>query len=65
MEIARTHAVLGDKEQALRWLGKAQQARLYRILLVNCFPEFDNLHSDPRWKELLRRINFPEEQSGK
>jgi hypothetical protein len=24
-------------------------------------PPFENLHSDPRWKPLLRRMNFPEE----
>jgi hypothetical protein len=22
-------------------------------------PPFESLHSDPRWKALLRRVNFP------
>jgi serine/threonine-protein kinase len=60
IEIARTYAVLGEKDRAIDWLERAYQARTYRLLLINCFPEFDGLRSDPRWKALLRRLNFPE-----
>jgi serine/threonine-protein kinase len=60
IELARTYAVLGDTEQALAWFDRAYRARTYRLLLLNCFPEFDSLHSDSRWQELLRRLKFPE-----
>ncbi len=61
IEIARTYAVLGEQDQAFAWLDRAYQARTYRLLLINCFPEFDSLRSDSRWKELLSRMKFPEQ----
>ncbi len=61
IELARTYAVLGEQDQALAWLDRAYQARTYRLLLINCFPEFDSLRSDSRWKELLSRMKFPEQ----
>jgi len=63
--IARTYAVLGERDQAIDWLERAYQVRAGSLLSINGFPEFDSLHSDPRWKELLRRMNFPEEQHGR
>jgi TolB-like protein/DNA-binding winged helix-turn-helix (wHTH) protein/Tfp pilus assembly protein PilF len=56
--IAAVYATLGDKDEAFRILEKAVEERqLLAALKVD--PPFENLHSDPRWKVLLRRMNFP------
>ena len=48
-----------DKEEAFRRLNRAVEER--DQLLSKEDPLFDSLYSDPRWKELLRPMNFPEE----
>jgi serine/threonine protein kinase/Tfp pilus assembly protein PilF len=59
--IARVYAALGDKDEAFRILEKAIEERRMLLVQVKEDPPFENLHSDPRWKVLLRRMNFPEE----
>jgi len=51
---------LGNKEEALNWLekqmsGHAETANQYAVA-----PEFDELRSEPRFKEMLKRMNLPE-----
>jgi hypothetical protein len=53
-------ARLGDKDQAFEWLEKAYEARDEFIRLVRVDPTFDNLHSDPRYADLLRRMGLPQ-----
>jgi eukaryotic-like serine/threonine-protein kinase len=54
---------LGDKDEAFRLLfGAVEERGQLNIYYLNVDPSLDGLHSDPRWKELLRRMNFPEEQ---
>jgi adenylate cyclase len=57
--IALVESVLGEKDEAFSWLDRAYQARAQNLLQIRSFPEFDNLKSDPRYAELLRRIGFP------
>ncbi len=57
--IAGMPARLGDKDQAFEWLEKAYEARDEFIRLVRVDPTFDNLHSDPRYADLLRRMGLP------
>ena len=45
---------LGDTGRALEWLGKALRAGFSRELVLQQ-PDLDNLHGDPRFKELLQR----------
>ena len=50
---------LGDKDQAFAWLEKVYEERNGRVLgEVRVNPMFDNLRSDPRYTELLRKINL-------
>jgi serine/threonine-protein kinase len=57
-------AQLGDKDQAFAWLEKAyEQHKGAPILKVD--PRLDPLHDDPRFQDLLRRMNFPEHESRK
>jgi tetratricopeptide (TPR) repeat protein len=58
--IAGVYATLGDKDEAFRVLEKALEEH-QALAVVKVDPPFDNLHSDPRWKALLRRMNFPSE----
>ncbi|MCI0423453.1 MAG: hypothetical protein L0312_30255 [Acidobacteria bacterium] len=55
------YAALGDKDEAFRILEKAIEERNSLLVVLKEDPPFENLHSDPRWKVLLRRMNFPEE----
>lgn len=57
-DLARIYAGLGDKSQALDWLEKALRERSLLDLQVD--PDLDPLRSEPRFRELVRRLNFPE-----
>jgi TolB-like protein/thioredoxin-like negative regulator of GroEL len=58
---ARFYAALGDKDEAFRILEKAVEERNSLLVALKEDPPYENLHSDPRWKILLRRMNYPEE----
>ncbi len=53
------YAALGDKDRAFAWLEKAYQVRSDIIVELKVAPELDPLRSDPRFQDLLRRMNFP------
>jgi tetratricopeptide (TPR) repeat protein len=58
--IAAVYVALGDKDEAFRILEKAvEEHQLLTPLMVE--PPLESLHSDPRWKALLRRMNLPTE----
>jgi TolB-like protein/Tfp pilus assembly protein PilF len=56
--IASVYAGLGDKDKTFEWLNKALEEHSGAI--VNVDPPFQNLRSDPRFKELLKKLNLPE-----
>jgi adenylate cyclase len=58
-EVAGVCAQLGDKDKALKWLDKAYQSRSC-LYWLRQDPRLDALHSDPRFKELLAKMNFPQ-----
>ncbi len=49
---------LGDKDQAFAWLEKCIEQRTGLVYRLKVRPMFDPLRSDPRFAELLRRINL-------
>jgi len=51
---------LGDKEEALNWLEKHMWSRAETANTYAVAPELDDLRSDPRFKEMLKRMNLPE-----
>ena len=55
--VASAYAQLGDKEKAFYWLNKAYDE--HEMLFIKCSPEFDSIHSDPRYADLLRRMGLP------
>ncbi|HKT26296.1 MAG TPA: winged helix-turn-helix domain-containing protein [Terriglobales bacterium] len=49
---------LGDHKDALEWLERAYQRRDEYLVYLNVYPEFRNLHGDPRFQEILRKMGF-------
>ncbi len=56
---ASDYSMLGDKDRAFEWLEKAYQERVVWLAYLKVDPAFDNLHTDPRYQDLLRRIGLP------
>jgi TolB-like protein/Flp pilus assembly protein TadD len=59
--VARIYAALGEPEEALRWLETGYQQRAEWMVLLKVDPCFDVLRSDPRFQDLMRRMNFLEQ----
>ncbi len=57
---AEVYVGLGDKERALAMLEKAYADRSMLLTFVAADQEFDSLHSDPSYADLLRRIGLPQ-----
>ena len=57
---AEVYASLGNTDEALRWLEKAYRERTWGMLLLRHGWYWDPLRSDPRFDELVQRMNFPE-----
>jgi serine/threonine-protein kinase len=58
-EIAMSHLGLGEKEEAIRWLEEGYRVRDGNMILLKVWPIWDSLRGDPRFQDLLRRVNFP------
>ena len=56
---ADVYLALGDKDAAFRLLFKNVDERISWPLFIKADPLFESLHSDPRWTELLSRMNLP------
>jgi eukaryotic-like serine/threonine-protein kinase len=56
---ARHYAMAGDKTQAFQWLQKAVAQKDSLTTWIMAEPNYDSLRSDPRFREILRQMNFP------
>lgn len=54
--VAMVYAELGEKDQALNWLEKGYQERATKMAFLKIDPFFDNLRSDPRFADMVRRV---------
>jgi TolB-like protein/tetratricopeptide (TPR) repeat protein len=59
-DVASCYARAGENQAALEWLERGYEARLPESLHVVFYPEFDALRPDPRFQDLLRRLNIPQ-----
>jgi hypothetical protein len=50
-------AMLGEKDKAFKFLEKAFEDRR-EIVFVKVEPQLDNIRSDPRYADLLRRVGL-------
>jgi eukaryotic-like serine/threonine-protein kinase len=55
---ALIYAGLGDSEQAFKWLQKAYEDGPGWLIYLNVDPRYDSLRSDPRFQDLLHRMNL-------
>ena len=58
-DIAAVYIGLGEKNQAFEWLFKALEERSGFVVYIKCDRRFDGLRPDPRFQDLLRRMNLP------
>jgi tetratricopeptide (TPR) repeat protein len=55
---ASVYASLGDRDRAFAWLDRAFAERDFLLVTVRVEPMFDPLRRDPRFTELLTRMNL-------
>jgi tetratricopeptide (TPR) repeat protein len=60
VRIARLYAHAGEKDQVMKWLEQAYQQRETPLVHLGVGWDWDNLRDDPRFQDLLRRMNFPQ-----
>jgi TolB-like protein/Tfp pilus assembly protein PilF len=58
--VSRIYAALGETNEAFKWLETGYQERGEWMTLLKVDPRFDNMRDDPRFQDLMRRMNFPE-----
>jgi DNA-binding winged helix-turn-helix (wHTH) protein/TolB-like protein/Tfp pilus assembly protein PilF len=56
--MVRIYTGLGDKDKTFEWMEKAFEERESLLIFLAVTPGFDELHSDKRFQELLRRIGL-------
>jgi len=59
MLVARLYTHAADKGLALQWLEKAFQEREPFMVSLNVDPFWNSLRSEPRFQDLVRRMNLP------
>ena len=57
---ARFYSLFGEKQKALDNLEEAYRQRVFMLPFVKADPAFDNLRAEPRFTELLKKMNLAE-----
>ena len=60
-DVAFAHAWRGERDAAFEWLERAVVQRDHGLIWVRKDRMLLPLHSDPRWKALLKKMNLPED----
>ncbi|MEO5896454.1 MAG: hypothetical protein ABIS06_12195 [Vicinamibacterales bacterium] len=58
--VANIYAALGDKEKAFAELERAFENHDWELFRLKVDPLMDSLRDDPRFNDLLKRMNLPE-----
>ena len=58
--LAGLFAPAGERERVLEWLEKAYEAHDPNLPYISAIPLFDIVRDDPRFQDLLRRMNLPQ-----
>ena len=65
MLVAALYAEAGEKKTAIDWLERAYEQHGALLEYIRISPEFEELRPDPRYQDLLRRMNFADDQIAK
>jgi serine/threonine protein kinase/Tfp pilus assembly protein PilF len=57
--LAVIYGDLGENERALHWLTKGMNERSPSMIFIKADPLLDQVRNEPRFQELVRRMNFP------
>lgn len=57
--LAEVYARLGEKDPAFDWLEQGYKTRFSWMPWIACNPNYEFLHNDPRFDDLLKRMNLP------
>lgn len=58
--LALIYTGLDERDAALAYLEKTFEERWRAVPFLGAEPALDALHSDPRFQDLVRRLNLPE-----
>jgi eukaryotic-like serine/threonine-protein kinase len=61
--VGSTYALLGDKDLAFKWLGKAIKLGNENKPHFENDPNLDTIRDDPRWPELIAKIHPPDDNA--
>ena len=53
-------ALIGDKDKTFEFLQKSYEQSNVIMNFLNVEPMYDSLRSDPRFQDLIERMNYPE-----
>jgi len=65
LRIATLYTFAGEKERALDWLENAYEERLQNMIYIRVYPKWDLLRDEPRFQELLHKMNLPAGEKSK
>jgi serine/threonine protein kinase/tetratricopeptide (TPR) repeat protein len=60
IHVAGTYSVLRRKDETFEWLEHAYEAHANQLLRLNKSKDYEWLHNDPRYQDLIRRIGWPQ-----
>jgi serine/threonine-protein kinase len=58
LNLALVYAGLGEKDKTFEWLGKGIERKDEEMTFIGVDPRFDDLRTDPRFTDLMRRMNL-------
>ncbi len=58
--IALVYNGLNERDKTFVWLERAYEQRSPRMVFLKVEPKWNNLRSDPRFAELMRKVGFPQ-----
>jgi serine/threonine protein kinase/tetratricopeptide (TPR) repeat protein len=59
LDLARLHAMVGEREQALALLEKSMTGKEISLMLLKADQAWDPIRSDPRFAAIVRRVGIP------
>lgn len=64
LDFAEIYAVMGNSDVAMQYLESAYREHTAELVRVEVNPSYDSLHSDLRFRDLVRRIGLPQPPIG-